>query len=687
MGIPCVPVTTGIPGIVARYDDGAWTQLENVREWLRRRMPISMSISIGTLRDAGNLRGTASNTPMRKADLKAILADFDAEGVEIEILNHANTNWTAVADHGFTWDQILEELDPRPLEDLIGRKVYGYAQPGEAENLAFVQPRMRMIVDALQELGYEYAQGIAQLPNGAILSGGAVQPFTAVLGGGFYNSSTDLSNITEAPNGIQVLQHAMRPGMILDPFAMPRTISLDLTSFFVPRGTKDGSDLLPDPHSGAAPWMFGEDNNGLGAEGGTNVANGHYTAQFLILRALGYGHWMQMAMHGDARSDSIVVSKLSAGRGSAGTPAALPGNFSSKHLASFVQRLRDNGHCRPMTSRQYVIEITSGFAVGTDIAENPNFAVPQIDVGETYESVPDMPFVRGIGVTGVGAQSISTGLFPLDASGVTQSGEGRLTPSPASYLGRGVTGWRGRPGGAILRPTGFETLLTKFRMGGAGLQPGVYRLSFAISNFASGNFTIDKALLIGSRWRYRTIESLPGNTLHQAIPEFTVRSGSSIYTATTVDTVSGEMQFCQYIECPREARPHRTGQVSAVAVTSLANGAEVLLGTATVPGVVIGAPVFAFPESQTLPAGVTTKAVAVNRDKVEVYVVNNSGGVVSITANDWIVVAEHVKAEEGNAMMNGPCSPWSYFYGFEVVKDTSTPMTLSGVRFELVEAR
>lgn len=675
-------VTTGVPGIAVRYDDNTAVQIPNLLEWIRRGWSPAVSCNWSNLREGGPTIDSANvNARMRKADLRFLADEARANGCELIPLQHSNTNWLNATS--MTWQQILAELDPRPIEDFFGRKVRVYVQPGDAASQAFVFPRRSLIIEALQYWGIEFAIGLQLTASGAVVSGQTVSGLTQVLQAGLVNSATVIDDPTHVANGFQNMAAAVRPGVITDPYLIPEPWTVDLGGYVVVRGAKSGSTLLPDPHSGATPWMIGEDNNGLGLEGASPVTNFSRILQMQILMRLGMGLWTGLAMHGDDRTNDTVVSNLSANRGSAGNPQKLPGHFSSKHLADFCDRLRKKGHCRALNVEEFCEEIVSGFAEGTDLVANPGFAVPQFDIDELQVGLPHMVYPRGASYIGAGQNSQSEiSSFPQRLPAADASGR-FVSPVPIEeVVGSGVAGYRGSEGGLILMPENQGAYST-VKLGQVMLAPGLYRCRLVGHDYVSGNLQIGPLSVIGVRLRYRTAASIGGNSV--AEPEFTVVQTSGKYQVHNVPG-GGEMYVEMYFELPREAEPVATGQITA-AVGPVNAGATAVIGVVNVPNAQPGDQAWAILRDVALPAGVGILAEVTAPGKVTLTLVNDSASSFTQASDQWTAFVATKRVDNNVTDVSGPAGQWVYNVGYTLTKGTNTPITLSHHAFELVEAR
>lgn len=672
------PLTTGIPLIAIRYDDGSWCQIDNIKEWLRRQIPVTMAINWNNLRDGGPLDPGGPYTPMRKADLIGLLEFAEKHNTRLEFVQHGNTNMEGWLDDG-GWDELLAELDTSQIAAETGQTEFGFIEPGNTEQLTRAQYNAFFLLSALRESGIVWAQGIFDYFNDNELDGD-----TLSLAGMFTNGDFLYGNPSAITNGVQAAVGGLVPDRSIDPYSLPRPTTIDLGSYFVVRGMSDGEGgWLESPGSGVAPWALGADNNGLGAEGGSVTADLEYIAQWFICRALGLGLWSMYGFHGDVRSDTAVISKLSAGRGSSGTPAALPGHFSSPYLAWFFDKLRDKGHCRMGTANDWAREVVSGFAEGTDVVENPELAMPFYDIGAREDALPDLPFVRGFSLKGVGSTSQSRLSFPV-RMGSNPDSDGRYSPDPTSFMGANEVGYLGRPGGITLRKNG-DTETYEVAMGRAGLASGLYRVSFNVHGYSgtSAAFTVRSVQALGFRTRFRSEDAFESG-LTEVLPEFHVLRSSDVFKQMSGRAAGSRIVL--HLDLPSVAAPHATAAATG-AVTNLADDDEVTVGTVTIAGAHQGANAFAFPETVALPAGVTVRASITGRDTVAIIVRNTSGSPVSIGIAEtrWIAVVEKLMTEDVGLQNFGPAQPWRWTWVLRGQADNTTPRTISDYRCELLK--
>jgi hypothetical protein len=680
-------VSTGVPLFAVRFDDNRGTQRKDVIEFLDRGIPVTLAVNPSTIGSANRLTF---------ADIRFLIGYAQRKGTELAVMHHSATNWTAkrgaatggdpvgseftFADHNFDeYDRaaIVEELDPTLLEQELGVPVTGYITPGTSFALQFTRHRADLIRDVLHDLGFDYALGLVPFNSFGARDYGR----TASV---FRNTTNWLTEPTDNANFARSV--ALRPGAFESPFWLPDEWTIDLGTYVVPRGVANGSDApLPDPNSGAAGWLLGEDNNGDGVEGAaqTDIAR---TVQYHIARLLGSGSWACLALHSEADSNATSVA-LSTGT------QAYPNSYSLRHLAWLLDALRTAGFVRLGTVDEWAGELYGEFAEGVDLIANPTVAAPLEEVGDV----------------GTGELAIPAGLAPTldfasvyDVSSVPSGGNivvnasGQLETAANSVrlygtvFGPGVATPRGLRGGFKLRPDEDSASAQSLELRWTGLPPGLYELGFHAEQDGTTWRIAEQGSIATRRWHENNANLLTdeaevvSSEVDFYVPRSSVQFGfidaHDGYRAQNV-TAGQDKHPRYFLDFAPERVIPAIDQTLTTDVASIADGASATF-TVDVPGAELGARVRVH-RRDGLPTNVTANGVVTAAGVVTVTVSNESGGAVDLSSELYRVYVEDLRQSVPISTAS-PMTRWSFSTFFNFQKDGLTELRIAEPRLYLL---
>lgn len=570
-------VTDPTPRICIRYDDGSLDQLEDVPKFLERGIPVSLALNWGTLRDEGGRFGPVigPTTRLTKQQIRHLQSVARDNGTELELCQHSNFNWSKFFDgsnHNFgsyTWDEIVPEVDPSEMEDYFGQKVKVYVQPGDPEPNDFVRSIRELVIEALREVGIDYAIGLE--PRVQAEDFGDPDTFRGAPVHGYWNSQTLVDLGLNQPTLIQA-----RPGFIPfctapDPYRIPGQWTADLSGLVITRGTRTAGAPGPDPKSGAPGWILGENNNGAGVEGNPKT-DAEKEIRWLIYQALGFGQNIGIALHGMGRTDASDIA-LSTGTG------PLPGHFSAQHLADLIARLAAAGHLIPTTASGLCRVAYADWAENVDVFGNPSMAVPQQDIDDLGDGVPEYAAPRGVCailLNGRNEWSEHASIF----ADCEEGADYKFGPlDMRDVVGAAVAGPRGAPGGMILSANS-DGNYTSAAMGRLDLPPGMYELSFIAHDYLPNqDILLDDTYAIGVRHCVQTTKYAADSS----------NSGKPQTIQTAYAVSSDKQEFIEVndtlglsvvrlpIHLPSDPDPVVTGRF-VHSDQSVANGSSLVLG-------------------------------------------------------------------------------------------------------------
>ncbi len=682
-------VTDAIPRLAIRMDDGTRGEYEDAIEFLKLGIPVTLAVNFDNLKDTGPINPYPSTTPsiglnsrMSKAQIRELIRIAKDHGTELELAQHSNTNWSGFTQ-AKTYEEIRAELSTTNIVDEFDQPVRVYVQPGGTIRDTYVGKELGSINQALRDEGLQFAIGLFDTPAGSDR-----QDINMAAPLGMLSSAMDHNSPTDSTGGFQNTT-GMRPGILDDPYVFPDAATVDIGTLVLPRGVENGSNPpLPDLNSGAIGWLLGEDNTGAGTCGAA-AGDWDKTIQFRIFGALAGNMSLQLAFHGEKRSNDTVYTSLSTGQGAGGEK--LPNSMSARHMASLIKRLWLAGHIIPVTLFDWCSYIYSDYADGVDLIGNDNLGIPMFDADERIDALGDMPWPRGMGMPHVGQNS-----FPPTASGNIHNSmaapTGMRYASPLdvkAIIGADVAGIRGRAGGMILRANDdadYGTL--NFRS--PYLAPGRYRFRFDASNYTTGAFRFSELSVYGTRLYRLTEQNLATQGDYQAealyLPVFA--DGGQFKQLNVLDQPAGLMHFELYFDCPRDGDPWVTKRIS-VDSGSIADGATAVVGggphTITHPDLQPGNEIRcwtdeALPDGVWITGEITERNGTTNQAVLVVTIHNESGSAFdpgSVAHSVWCKLDRLRRP-----MLSSPMGPWIYQLTAQVAKDTATAATLGNFHLD-----
>jgi hypothetical protein len=476
----------------------------------------------------------------------------------------------------------------------------------------------------------------------------------------------------------------MRPGILMDPFAIMDAFTMDIGVHAVTRGTRAATFAAKpgvDPLSKVPGWLLGADNEGNGIAGNPATNDFAKTLIHRIMRKLCQNTWFCMAMHGEQRTVDTGIT-LSTG--------VLSGEriWSARHVAKTLRRLEDKGHIRLLSVEEWCAELWSDYAVGTDLIANPSFSIPTEDLG-ARDHAPEMLVPRGMTAQLLGNSSPTFAMHGIKGT-MTQTPRfewvGTASQEPIrKFLGRDcLRTVRGYPGGMILRPVEDRNATTGFAFQIAAVPAGIYRFELEVSaENASDKVTLSDFYLLGLRVNVNSRAELSANDTSDgiSIPEFCLLEFNDEYLQSVPIADHGRPSriILHFDADPSRCRPQLFGATTTNRdVPSIAGGASYLFalwgatGLETqlaIPGATRGAPCRVF-SKQAIPAGVSLVGTVVEDGLVEVTIYNDSAVAWNPSNSTWFVHVDDVqKIDEVHPFAGRSPSTWAFSLGVTLSKD------------------
>lgn len=640
-------VTDSIPRVCMRWDDGSFHQLEDARWALHYGLPHGFCVNWETLRDGGSLDRDELDVSVRftKEQLRQHLTRAKRAGVAVDVIHHTRTNWAKYGPgnwDSYTWADILEELRKDDMEAYLGVPVDVFLEPG-GDVVPWAWSNKEWIKDALDRLGFRYAFGLEMstpsLGNGVDGHGFGLNEVTY----GLYGTMAPDGNKYQVPSG-------HRPGSIRDPLGFVGGWTFDLGSTVIPRGVWSGSEVLPDPNSGAPGWLLGRDN-GRGAVDGSPTADWNRTLQFKLNQWMATGLSFVLGLHGSKRTEEDSPVVLSDGS------FLRPGHFSTRHLCWLLRALQDAGFLKVVTFPEWCEYVLGRYANGVELT-NPrrDFACPLHVVGDL--SGGHLVYPAQLTNEQIGQSTFPGSLFytpPADADADQLYND--VAPLD-SVIGPAVVGSRGFPGGCLLRANAYgNTVGSGVRFGWVKLPPGKYRFLVDLEDAGTAGKLRLTTGAVGQRYLntpQAILESTDGEDKGR------VQWAPLFYSQERVQMTLGEdaVELLQLeVTLPEDPTPYLgaratdvdPGTIAAVAdlervVTDVVTTADLAsiadAGTLnvdlTVAGVVAGQRADVFTETDL--QGLTYKVpLAPATDTVRVVLENNTGAPVDLATTTWTV--------------------------------------------------
>lgn len=475
-----------IPIIAVRFDDGRDDLVDDgngtgmYKPFLDLGIPVSLALSYDQL-------GTAGKATV--AQVQTILDEFDAAGVDVEIVHHFDNGLTGAAS--MTWAELLDECNPSELVSAFGRPVNAAAFPGSPETILFVRRQFAALREALEAGGIEYMDAAYGGPTASTDS----IPHT----GWHYRDAT---NVTTPDLGAD---RALYPGVTDDPYQLPVVQTIDLGNFWVERDLSEewGNDRYDD-------WTILADGSG------DPVADWEKSFARLYSLYIGNGWGGVWAMHDSA--------------GAADPNYTYDGEFSPHKVAWVLDQLRDAGYIRLGTVSEAYEWALSRWAPGTELVMD-KLDFPMFDIGDS--SGVEVAWLPGWGTPGSGGPNWAAGV----GGGVGNWSAGinakydRTGNFPPDLVNTGtLTGYRGKAGAFRHETTNNANRMIVQR---GNLPPGRYEFHYAKSGNALTQIRDYKFVLAGKAarvgaamtagWVFSdTLLVLRNNTADQSITNNTI---------------------------------------------------------------------------------------------------------------------------------------------------------------------
>jgi hypothetical protein len=643
-------------------------------------LPVSFSLNYGRVRTTGPALAPDDNTLFSVSDLLAMKASAEDKGTKIGVADHSLTNWNGFTDSS-SYDEILAEVNHAKMKSELGLDIHVYIQPGDASARNFVRRNRQRVLNAIEENGIKYAFGITSMPSG---SGYLFDDVSAI---GIENSSTAPMDPTNIANGFQNF-HGFYPGTMRDPYLFHDTNgSVDLGNYVVHAGNPTGGIPAKDPLFGLGTWMIGEDNEGLGVSGDI-VDDWDRMFQVMVYRMLAQGKSFFCGSHGSGRNDNTVISNLSTGRGSSGTPVALPGHWSHPYAAKFLKALQDAGHIKCVTINEFAEYLYSDIPDGMDILANPQLKVPQYDINELGPKQPENPAPRGLSGKHAGYSAHDPNAFPL-APPNSPSSDGKFdTPlSMQDVIGPNVQGSRGRKGGLILKAnsdSSYGTVNIRQHQKPAG----TYKLSFHVEGHSTGKLVPFDTFIVGTRWIWDSIQNQDPDNREMRAQHCLIRPADYNNRDLNLTTPFANFEF--YFECPVDPNPvvsatlnQDPGTVNDAATFTLNT---ISIADAQIHGVSPTSQIHVVTDELNIPSGVAFEVVSAQINGTDLDVVlqirNDSGSSWAPGSLEIVVLAEVDEQVNPQRAWEVPISDWIYSWQIGFSKDGNDPVTLNDWKIE-----